>query len=123
MAERSRAGYDRHDIRNGQEVRPAHGHGSGRSCKGRTMTTAPCSRRLAVLVLCGWWMISGPPRPALGQDRSAFPDFTGDRVYLKDVPGSYESLNQAIKSLEKSSPQTYYVAVIKSAGPGTDAAT
>ncbi|MGD0043167.1 MAG: TPM domain-containing protein, partial [Isosphaeraceae bacterium] len=48
---------------------------------------------------------------------------TGDRVYIKDVPGSYQSLKETIKQLERSSPQSYFVVVVRSAGPGPDSAT
>ena len=44
-------------------------------------------------------------------------------MYIKDVPGSYQSLKETIKQLERSSPQSYFVVVVRSAGPGPDSAT
>ncbi len=38
--------------------------------------------------------------PAMAQERTPFPEYTGDRVYTVDVPGSYQSLKDTIKELE-----------------------
>jgi len=56
-------------------------------------------------------------------ERTPIPEYTGDRVYIMDVPGSYQSLKETIKQLERSSPQSYLVVVVRSAGPGPDSAT
>ena len=53
---------------------------------------------------------------------TAIPEYTGERVYVRDVADVYQGLNQTIKDLERSSPQSYFVVVIRSAGPGDDAA-
>lgn len=57
------------------------------------------------------------------QGETPIPEYTGERVYVKDVPDTYQGLNQTIKQLERSSPQSYFVVVIRSAGAGDDAAT
>ena len=44
-------------------------------------------------------------------------------MYVKDVPDSYQSLKETIKQLERSSPQSYFVVVVRSAGPGPESAT
>src|SRR3954452_3354683 len=56
------------------------------------------------------------------QEKTPIPAYTGVRVYVRDVPDDYSGLSQTIKELERSSPQSYFVVVIRSAGPGDDAA-
>jgi uncharacterized membrane protein YgcG len=51
-----------------------------------------------------------------------FPDFTGERLYVSGLPDVYQPLLSEIQRLEQSSPQTYYVVVIESAGGGPTAA-
>jgi hypothetical protein len=60
-------------------------------------------------------LLSGPVN---AQARSPIPTFTGKRVYVEDVPDQFEGLNDQIARLEKASPQTYYVVVVKSSGSG-----
>jgi hypothetical protein len=61
--------------------------------------------------------------PAVAQVKTPIPEYTGDRVYVREVADSYSSLNRAIKELERSSPQTYFAIVVRSAGAGPDAAS
>ena len=55
------------------------------------------------------------------QEATPFPAYTGDRVYVKDVPDHYESVARTIKDLEQRSPQSYFVVVVKSSGSGRHA--
>ena len=88
------------------------------------MIEDPRARRMGLILLLGLGIVAGLAGRSTRRRRTPFPEYTGDRVYVaKDVPGSYQSLNQAIKELERSSPQTYFVVVIRSAGQGADAAT
>ncbi|HKI21292.1 MAG TPA: hypothetical protein VKA15_25585, partial [Isosphaeraceae bacterium] len=59
---------------------------------------------------------------ARGAERTPYPAFSGDRVYVAGVPDRFDGLSDLIKRLEKTSPQTYYVAVVKSFGDGEHAA-
>ncbi len=68
-------------------------------------------------------LLAGSTGQAVAQQKTPIPEYTGDRVYVKDVPGSYQSLKETIKQLERSSPQSYFVVVVRSAGPGPDSAT
>ena len=67
----------------------------------------------AVLVMAG---------PVQARDRSPIPRFTGARVYTVNVEDSFSNLDTTIRKLEKASPQTYYVVVVKSFGEGPNAA-
>ena len=58
---------------------------------------------------------------ARAEEASAIPPFTGARVYVSGVPDRYGSLVGTIRDLEARSPQTYYVVVVKSSGPGEHA--
>jgi uncharacterized membrane protein YgcG len=49
------------------------------------------------------------------------PTLSDQRVYVAGVPDRYGGLADQIKRLERSSPQTYYVVVVKSTGPGGSA--
>ena len=80
-------------------------------------------RILVLLFFTELVVLAGSAGQAAAQERTPLPDYTGDRVYVKDVSGSYQSLNETIKQLERSSPQTYFVVVVRSAGPEPDAAT
>jgi septation ring formation regulator EzrA len=60
---------------------------------------------------------------AAAQDPTPIPEYTGERVYVRDVPDLYAGLNATIRELERSSPQSYFVVVVRSAGPGDAAAT
>jgi hypothetical protein len=87
------------------------------------MMADPRGRSLFLIVLGLLMFLGGAAGPVAAQDRTPIPEYTGDRVYTKDVPGSYQSLQETIKELERSSPQTYFVVVVKSAGSGPDPAT
>ena len=81
-------------------------------------------RQILVLILfTELVLLAGSAGQAAAQERTPIPEYTGDRVYIKDVPGSYQSLNETIKQLERSSPQSYFVVVVRSAGLGPDSAT
>ena len=85
---------------------------------------ADLRRQILVLILfTELVLLAGSTGQAVAQERTPIPEYTGDRVYIKDVPGSYRSLNETIKQLERSSPQSYFVVVVRSAGPGPDSAT
>src|SRR5271157_4576344 len=72
---------------------------------------ADLRRQILVLILfTGLVLLAGSTGQAVAQERTPIPEYTGDRVYIKDVPGSYRSLNETIKQLERSSPQSYFVA-------------
>ncbi len=58
---------------------------------------------------------------ASAQEATPLPAYTGDRVYVKDVPNHYESVAKTIKDLERQSPQSYFVVVVKSSGAGPNA--
>ena len=80
-------------------------------------------RQILVLILfTELVLLAGSTGQAVAQERTPIPEYTGDRVYIKDVPGSYQSLKETIKQLERSSPQSYFVVVIRSSGPGPDSA-
>src|SRR5271165_4047373 len=85
---------------------------------------ADLRRQILVLILfTELVLLAGSTGQAAAQVRTPIPEYTGDRVYIKDVPGSYQSLKETIKQLERSSPQSYFVVVVRSAGPGPDSAT
>ena len=65
-------------------------------------------------------LLAGSTGEVAAQERTPFPEYTGDRLYVKDVPDSYQSLKETIKQLERSSPQSYFVVVVRSAGTGPD---
>src|SRR5262249_37412212 len=59
----------------------------------------------------------GRPRPAEAQGQaSPIPAFTGERVYVSGVADEYGPLRDDIARLERTSPQTYYVVVVRSTG-------
>jgi len=58
---------------------------------------------------------------ARAQEKTPFPPLSDQRVYVAGVPDQYAGLADRIKRLERSSPQTYYVVVVKSTGPGGSA--
>ncbi len=55
---------------------------------------------------------------AQAQERTPLPGYTGVRVIALGVPDTFQDLKAQITRLEKSSPQSYYVVVVKSAGSG-----
>ena len=55
------------------------------------------------------------------QEKTPFPSLSDKRVYVSGVPDKYPGLATQINQLERSSPQTYYVVVVKGTGPGKDA--
>jgi uncharacterized membrane protein YgcG len=60
---------------------------------------------------------------AIAQEKTPFPALSDKRVYVAGVPDRYQALEAQIKKLEQSSPQTYYVVVVKRTGDGKKAAT
>src|SRR5271157_926917 len=87
------------------------------------MMADPRGRVLVLILFTELALFAGSAGPAAAQERTPFPEYTGDRVYTVNVPGSYQSLKETIKQLERSSPQSYFVVVVRSAGPGPDSAT
>src|SRR5208337_1018490 len=72
---------------------------------------ADLRRQILVLILfTELVLLAGSTGQDVAQERTTIPEYTGDRVYIKDVPGSFQSLNETIKQLERSSPQSYFVA-------------
>jgi hypothetical protein len=67
------------------------------------------------------WLL-GLDSEVRAQVKTPFPDFTGKRVYVAEVPDRYGAIADQITRLERSSPQTYYVVVVRSAGEGRAAA-
>ena len=60
--------------------------------------------------------------PAIwAQQKPPIPSFTGERVIVAGVPDQYSALAGQITRLEKASPQSYYVVVVKSTGRGRSA--
>ncbi len=56
--------------------------------------------------------------------KAPFPPLTEKRVYVETgVTDSFAGLESQIAKLERSSPQTYYVVVVRSSGTGTKATT
>jgi uncharacterized membrane protein YgcG len=74
-------------------------------------------RRLAVIAGLALSTGSG----AAAQEKTPFPSLSDQRVYVAGVPDRYGGLADQITRLERSSPQTYYVVVVKSTGPGQNA--
>ena len=58
------------------------------------------------------------PRASDAQVRAPIPELTSERVYVIGVDDEYRSLRDEIAQLERTSPQTYYVVILRSAGPG-----
>ena len=87
------------------------------------MMVDPRDRILILILLAELVFLAGSARPAAAQERTPIPEYTGDRVYIKDVPDVYQFVHKTIKELERSSPQSYFVVVVKSAGSGPDPAT
>ena len=65
-------------------------------------------------------LLIGHPRRGHSR-RPPIPPFTGERVIVAGVPDQYASLAGQIARLEKASPQSYYVVVVKSTGTGSSA--
>ncbi len=75
--------------------------------------------RLMAWFLLGLWSTVGT---AWAQQRSGVPDLREDQhVYVVGVPDDYAPLREDIARLESTSPQTYYVVVVKSTGTGARA--
>jgi len=68
------------------------------------------------LLLAAFWLSSSAF--AAPQDKTPFPVFTGEHVYVSGVPDAYESLRTELKKRENASPQEYYVVVVQSSGAG-----
>jgi uncharacterized membrane protein YgcG len=58
---------------------------------------------------------------AQAQQKTPIPSFSGERVIVAGVPDRYDALGAQIARLEKASPQSYYVVVVKSTGTGSGA--
>ncbi len=76
-------------------------------------------RVLVLVLLAELALLASSPGLTRAQERTPFPEYTGDRVYTVDVRGSYQSLKDTIKLLERSSPQSYFVVVLKELGSGS----
>jgi len=72
----------------------------------------------ALFALCA--LLIADPNPAQAQARSTpLPAFTGDKVIqLSGIKDNFESVISTIAEVEKSSQQSYWVVIIRSAGPG-----
>lgn len=68
-------------------------------------------------------LLAGWACQAAAQEKAPFPMYTGDRVYVVDVPGSYQSVEETIKRLERGSPRSYFVVLVDRVGTAKDAAT
>lgn len=82
------------------------------TARGRSLLVLVFAVSLGLLALAGH---------VFAQEKTPFPEYNGERVYTAGVSGSFESLNQTIKELERSSPQSYFVVLIRSAGSGDNA--
>jgi hypothetical protein len=82
------------------------------------VTTTSGFSRAAVLA---GLLLSLQGRAAWSQEKTPLPPFTGERVIVKGVDDRFGDLQGQIARLEKSSPQSYYVVVVKSTGPGSSA--
>src|SRR4051794_27047657 len=80
------------------------------------------TRRWGVIFLAAFSIPAAYSTPAEAQEKTPVPEYTGERVYVKDVTDSFQGLNHTIKELERSSPQSYFVVVVRSAGAGENAA-
>ena len=56
------------------------------------------------------------------QEKTPFPTLSDRHVYVSGVPDRYSAIEAQINQLERSSPQTYYVVIVKQVGPGPEAA-
>ncbi len=56
------------------------------------------------------------------QEKTPFPTLSDKHVYVSGVPDRYSAIEAQINQLERSSPQTYYVVIVKQAGAGSNAA-
>src|SRR5262245_61181366 len=73
---------------------------------------------LALALLVSLVGVGGyPPRAVAQAGRSPIPEFTGARVYVSGVPDEFDPVRETISRIEGSSPQTYYVVVVRSTGP------
>jgi uncharacterized membrane protein YgcG len=76
-----------------------------------------CNRRGIAVGLFSWFVLTG--LTASGQpivQRTPMPEFTGERVYVRDVPDTLQALPRVIRELERIGPQTYFVVAIRTAG-------
>ncbi len=78
-----------------------------------------CNTPLQIAMLA---LVFAPGGGVQAQERTPFPPFTGERVYVAGVSGSFDSVKPVIERLEKGSGQTYYVAIVNSFGKGSGAA-
>jgi hypothetical protein len=86
-----------------------------------TMTTSIGRFGWAILFACAGFSW---PSAALAQEKTPFPVLSDKRLYVAGVPlDRYRALEAQINQLERSSPQTYYVVVVKGAGSEEKATT
>src|SRR4051794_38334298 len=72
-----------------------------------TQTRPNPSRAFRRTILVFLLAATGWPRPGSAQgDRSAIPEFTGNRVVCSEVPDIYGPLREDIARIERTSPQT-----------------
>jgi hypothetical protein len=124
MAGRARACYH-HEARawsfeEGDHAAGTEGHflaAEARSGGVMMMTTLLHLRRTAAVA--GLVLFLGSAVHA--QEKIPFPSLSDKRVYVVDVPDRYQGLAEQINRLERTSPQTYYVVVMKSTGAGGSA--
>ena len=77
--------------------------------------------RLHVLMLCTELAVLAGVTGLVGaKEKTPFPVY-GRPGFLVNVPGPYQLVNDTIKQLERSSPQSYFVVVLRKLG--TDSAT
>src|SRR5262249_44551956 len=84
------------------------------------MTTSMRRFGSAIFITC---VACSCSRAVLAQEKTPFPALSDKRVYVEGVAAKpFQSLEEQINQLERSSPQTYYAVVVKYAGPGEKAA-
>lgn len=74
-----------------------------------------CVGILALVCAPGGWSL-------WAAEKTPLPEFTGQRVYVAGVEDRYDPVRDEIARVESGSRQTYYLAVIPSAGEGANAA-
>jgi len=76
--------------------------------------------RLSTRPILATWAIFGLATLAQADPPTPLPEYTGERVYVSDVPDRYDPVRLKIRQLERSSPQTYFVVVIRTTGEGAE---
>lgn len=76
-------------------------------------------RRILIWAACLAPLLSPLLSPLWGQRPATLPKFTGAKVILEvGLQGDYGVVEEAIQTIEKTSQQTYWVVVVRNAGPG-----